>query len=107
MGDVVVVQASGEVDMFTAPGLGAALRAACDAARPTGSLVIDLSGIRFFSAAGLTQLDTVRRYCRERQLTLRVVATHRSVLRPLQITGLAALFDIAPTLEDATRSQRA
>jgi hypothetical protein len=53
--------------------------------------------------AGLIQLDTVRRCCRERRLTLRVAAIHHSVLRPLQVTGLDALFDIAPTLEEAIR----
>lgn len=103
LGDAVVVQASGEVDLHTAPDLAAALRAGCVAARPSGALVIDLTGIRFFSACGLTLLLTTQRYCHERQLTLRVVATHRSVLRLLRITGLDALFDIAPTLEEATR----
>jgi anti-sigma B factor antagonist len=97
-----MVQASGEVDLSTAARLGAALRAGGDA-RPLGPLVIDLTGIRFFSAAGLSQLDTIRRYCRERQLTLKVVATHRSVLLPMRITGLDVLFDIAPILEEATR----
>jgi anti-anti-sigma factor len=103
IGDAVVVQAGGEVDMSTAPRLGAALRAGGDAAHPPGPLVIDLTGIRFFSAAGLSQLDTIRRYCRERQVTLKVVATHRSVLLPMRITGLDVLFDIGPTLEEATR----
>lgn len=85
--------------MYTAPDLAAALRAVCG----PGPLVIDLSGIRFLSAAGLTSLLTTRWYCREQQLTLRVVATQRSVLRPLRITGLDTLFDITPTLDEATQ----
>jgi anti-anti-sigma factor len=101
--DAIVVQASGEVDMSTAPRLGSALRAGCAAARPPGPLVIDLTGIRFFSAAGLTQLVDIRRNCREREVTLRVVATHRSVLLPMRITGVDVLFDIAPTLAAAIR----
>ena len=106
VGDAVVVQAGGEVDQSTSARLGAALRTGGDAARPPGPLVIDLTGIRFFAAAGLTQLDIIRRYCRERQVTLKVVAGHRSVLLPLRITGLDVLFDIAPTLEEATRPHR-
>jgi anti-sigma B factor antagonist len=99
-----VVRASGEVDMFTAPGMAAALRAGCVVARSPGLLVIDLTGIRFFSAAGLTVLVSTRRHCRERQVTLRVVATDRSVLLPLRITGVDALLDITPTLAEATRA---
>lgn len=101
--DAVVVRASGAVDMYTAPGFDSELRAACIAARPSRVLVIDLDGIRFFSAAGLTLLLTTKRYCHEQQVALRVVATHHSVLRLLEITDLEALFDIAPTLQEALR----
>jgi len=102
--DAVVVQASGEVDLLTAPSLAGALRAGCVATTPPGLLVIDLTGIRFFSAAGLTVLLATQLLCRERQVALRVVANHRSVLLPLRITGVDTLFDIAPTLAEATRS---
>ena len=101
--DLVVVRARGEVDLCTAPALTTALRAACVAVDPPGTLVIDLSGIRFLSAAGLTALTATRLHCRERQVELRLVATHRSVLLPLRITGLDAQFDIAPTLPAAAR----
>ena len=101
--NVVVVRASGEVDMLTASGLAAALHAGRGAAHPAGLLVIDLTGLRFFSAAGLTVLVVTRRHCRERQVTVRLVATDRSVLLPLRITGLDELFDIAPTLAAAIR----
>jgi anti-sigma B factor antagonist len=77
-------------------------RAGCVAACPPGSLVIDLTGIRFFFGVGLTLLIDAQRRC-ERQVALRVVATHRSVLLPLRITGVDALFDIAPKLEEVTR----
>jgi anti-anti-sigma factor len=104
--DAVVVRASGAVDMHTAPGFDSVLRAACIAAHPSGVLVIDLGGIRFFSAAGLTLLLTTKRSCHEQQVALKVVATQRSVLRLLAITELETLFDIAPTVQEALRPYR-
>jgi len=101
--DAVVVWAFGEVDMLTAPRLAEALRAGCVATTPPGPLVIDLSGIRFFSAAGLTVLVATQLLCRERQVSLRVVANHRSVLLPLRVTGVDALLDVVPALAHATR----
>ena len=103
--DAVVVRAFGEVDMLTAPSLAEALRAGCVATTPPGPLVIDLTGIQFFAAAGLTVLVAAQLLCRERQVTLRVVANHRSVLLPLRVTGVDALLDVTPTLAQATRPQ--
>ncbi len=106
-GEAVVVHASGEVDMHSAGGFAEMLRTGANSVRPPGLLVIDLTGIRFFSAAGLTLLVAAQQRCRERQVALRVVATHRSVLRLMQITGLNALFDVMPSLEEATRPHAA
>ena len=55
------------------------------------------------SALWLTVLVAARLLCRERQVTLRVVANHRSVLLPLRVTGVDALLDVTPTLAQATR----
>jgi anti-sigma B factor antagonist len=103
VGDAAVVRAIGEVDLRNADGLAAALRAGWVAARPPGLLVVDLSGIVFISVAGLALLVATEQHCRERELELRVVATTRSVLRALRVTGLDALFAITPTLVAATR----
>jgi len=103
VGTTVVVRAIGEVDLGTAHGLAAALQAGWEAAHVPGRLVVDLSGIVFFSVAGLALLIATEQQCRERQLELRVVATTRSVLHALQVTGLDVLFDITPTLLAATR----
>jgi anti-sigma B factor antagonist len=103
VGDTVVVRAVGEVDPHSAGGLAAALRAGWVAARAPGRLVVDLSGVAFFSVAGLALLVAAEQQCRERQLELRVVATTRSVLRALRGTGLDVLFAITPTLVAASR----
>ncbi|MEU3648861.1 STAS domain-containing protein [Lentzea sp. NPDC034063] len=96
VGAAVVVRVSGEVDRVTAPALTTALRAGCQAADPSDSLVVDLTGIRFFAVAGLAALVITHRYCRRRDLTMRVVATHRSVLMPLHVTGLDTQFIVIP-----------
>lgn len=100
-GTAVVVRAVGEVDTATAPVLAAALRAGCGAARSPEPLVVDLTGLRFLAAAGLTPLVTTLLRCNERRVPLRVVAVRRNVLRPLRLTRLDALFDITPSLAEA------
>ncbi|WP_447007871.1 anti-sigma factor antagonist [Saccharothrix isguenensis] len=100
-GDAVVVRAVGEIDVVSAPVLAAALRAGCAAVRRPHPLVVDLTGVRLFSAAGLAVLATTKRQCLDRGVPLRVVATHRGVLRPLRVTGMDALFDVTSTLAEA------
>jgi anti-anti-sigma factor len=100
-GDAVVVRAVGEIDLVSAPVLAAALRAGCATVCRPHPLVVDLTGVRLFSAAGLAVLATTKRQCHERGVPLRVVATHRGVLRPLRITGMDALFDVTSSLAKA------
>jgi anti-sigma B factor antagonist len=101
VGDAVVVRAIGEVDARSADVLASALRAGWVAARRPGPLVVDLSGVVFFSVVGLELLITTEQHCRDRDLPLRLVAT-RGVLRALRLTGLDVLFDIT-TPARATR----
>jgi len=100
-GAAVVVRAVGEVDAATAPVLAAGLRTGRAAARPPWPLVVDLTGLRFLSAAGLTALAATLRRCDEHRVPPRVVAARRDVLRPLRLTGLDALLDIRATLAEA------
>lgn len=102
-GAAVVVRVAGEIDMATAPIMAAALRAGWIATVAPGPLVVDLSGVRFFSAAGLAALIATRRECLRLKISLRIVAADRCVLRPMRITGLDEVFDVTPSLADATR----
>ena len=94
----VTVRVAGEVDMSSAPVVAEALEKGCAEASRSSSLVVDLTGIRFFAAAGLALLLTVRQRCLDRQVPLLVVAPD-SVLRPLRIAGLDGLFDIVPPVD--------
>ncbi|WP_306750857.1 anti-sigma factor antagonist [Saccharothrix yanglingensis] len=103
-GRPVVVRATGEVDGCSAPVLAAALRTGRAAARRPRPLVVDLTGLRFFSAAGVNLLVATRRRCDARQVPLLLVATHRGVLRSLRAAGVGALFDVRPSLTEAIAS---
>ncbi|WP_166677717.1 STAS domain-containing protein [Amycolatopsis arida] len=98
-GGAVVLGVRGEVDLCTSPllrdGLLAHLRQA------SVPLVIDLTDVSFFAAAGLTVLVTARQAAVTAGIGLCVVANSRPVLLPLTITGLDRVLDIHPDLADA------
>ncbi len=99
--DWTVVQASGELDMSTAPDL----RSNLDLQLQTGrrQIITDLSAVTFMDCAGLNVLINIRTRAREAEGEMRLVATHRSVLRLLRLTGLDTAFSPYPTLEHARR----
>ena len=98
----VVITMRGEVDRSTSPLLWDALLAQLRPARP--QLVIDLTDVGFFGAAGLTVLAAVRDAAVAMGTRLSVVARTRVVLLPLTITGLDRVLDIYPDLADVTPS---
>lgn len=89
-GPTVRLAVSGEVDSSSAPVLARHLDDAL--AGPIEQLVVDLCGVTFLDSAGLCVLATTHRRAAERQVTVRVLASTRAVVRPLQITGLWGLL---------------
>lgn len=98
----VVITVHGEVDLLTSPLLLDALRTHLPG--PGAQLIIDLTAVDFFGAAGLTVLDTIRHETLTTATRLRLVANTRPVLLPLTITGMHTLFDIHPDLTHALRA---
>lgn len=94
-GDVLVVAVTGELDMDTAPEVGAAIVSGL--VEHPSALVLDLSGVTFFSSAGLSLLLETR----GRTDTLAVVATGRAVLRPIQLTTVGQLLTVFPSVDEA------
>ena len=86
----VVVAAVGEVDAFTAAPLRSLLDVLLERQPP--ELVLDLSGIRFLGSAGLAVLVEAQKSAKVRDVALRLIATNRAVIRPLEVTGLIDLF---------------
>lgn len=91
-GPAVHVTAAGEIDSSSAPALERRL-AAVLAGEPE-RLTIDLRAVTFLDSAGLCVLAATHKRTREQQIALRVLASTRAVIRPLQITGLWQLLGV-------------
>jgi anti-sigma B factor antagonist len=100
-GAVVRVAAVGEVDSSSAPLLRTQLEAALEG--ELRELVVDLDGVTFLDSAGLSVLAGAHRRAAARKVRLRVLASGRAVIRPLQITGLWDLLG-AEQVEPGTGS---
>jgi len=89
-GPTVRVVASGEIDSSSSLVLERHLDGVF-ASRPD-ELVIDLCAVTFLDSAGLCVLASAHRRAREQQTPMRLLASSRAVVRPLQITGLWRLL---------------
>jgi anti-sigma B factor antagonist len=89
-GDVVCVTAAGEIDSTSAP----LLRQKLDAVLESGlrELTVDLGRVTFLDSAGLCVLAATHRRAVRQDVRMRVLASSRAVIRPLQITGLWELL---------------
>src|SRR4051794_26658846 len=95
-GGAVIVRFTGEIDLSSVPSVRAAVTAALAAAAPPHLIVLDLTGVGFLASAGLAELQMARQLTADQHVPLRIVATSRVVLRPLEVTGIAATLDIRP-----------
>jgi len=95
---IVVTALHGDVDLATAPAMRAALDDALADAPPV--LVLDLSGVQFMASVGLTALVVLARDIPD-GTELRIVASGRATLRPIQLTGLEQTLPLYPTIEAA------
>jgi anti-anti-sigma factor len=97
----VIVRLVGEIDLNSVSPMRAALtRALADATAPH-PIVLDLTGVGFLASAGLAELQTAQQRAADQHTPLRIVATGRAVLRPLEVTGMAAALDIRPDMTAA------
>ena len=85
-GHAVRLVAVGEIDSSSAPLLRRELDAVLE--RAVQEIVVDLDGVTFLDSAGLCALASVHRRAAAKGVQLRVLASARAVMRPLQITGL-------------------
>jgi anti-sigma B factor antagonist len=89
-GPATVVTAAGEIDSTSAPVLRQHLEALLDS--DVGELTVDLRRVTFLDSAGLCVLATAHRRAVRQDVRMRVVASSRAVIRPMQITGLWELL---------------
>ena len=89
-GPTTVVAAAGEIDSTSAPVLRQHLEALLDG--DVTDLTVDLGQVSFLDSAGLCVLATAHRRAVRQDVRMRVLASSRAVIRPLQITGLWELL---------------
>ncbi len=89
-GPAMIVTAAGEVDSTSAPVLRQHLDAVLDS--EVGELTVDLRQVSFLDSAGLCVLATAHRRAVRQDVRMRVLASSRAVIRPMQITGLWELL---------------
>ena len=98
-GEVEVVAAAGEVDVFTAPGLDAAISAGLAAGHPR--LVVDLTGVTFLDSTGLGVLVKGLKGAREAGGSMHLVVTSDRIRKIFEITGLDSAMPLFDTVADA------
>ena len=99
--DVVIVRAVGDIDLGTAPLLSDHLDQATAQLTPPAPLILDLSGVEFLASVGLSELLKHSQRCVDLGSSLVVVATHRAVLRTMQITGLTENITVVSSIDAA------
>jgi anti-sigma B factor antagonist len=95
-----VVEARGEIDLYTAPKLKEQLGSLIEQDRVR--IVIDLGGVEFLDSTGLGVLIGSLRRCRERGGELALAAPKETVQKVLNITGLDKVFPIHGAVDEAT-----
>jgi anti-anti-sigma factor len=96
---VAVVHLAGELDMQTVAAAALELDRAIEGG-PAG-VVVDMTGLTFLASAGLAMLAAAGEKAGQASVTLRLAADNRVVLRPLEITGLDAGFEIRSSVDAA------
>jgi anti-sigma B factor antagonist len=91
-GSWCTVRITGDVDAYSGPVLAGHLVAAVEQAAVT-TVELDLRGVTFLDAAGLTALVVAHQAATSAGRVLRLrCGTNRAVLRPLDLTGLTTVL---------------
>lgn len=94
--EATVVAVHGDLDVEGGPLLRDALLEALGE-HPGQRIVVDLEGVDFLDSAGIGVLVGGRERARSGEGDLVLVATGRTVLKVLDLTGLTRVFEIHPS----------
>jgi anti-sigma B factor antagonist len=93
-----LITVSGELDMLTAPRLRQLLLEQVSA--PGADVAVDLDQVSFLASTGLGVLVESAQQATACGSVVRLICASRTVLRPLQLTGLDQVFEIHPRAAD-------
>ncbi len=92
----------GEIDLFTAPELKAALGEALESGQTR--IVVDLTDTSFLDSTALGVLIGAVKRLRSRDGVLTIVNTDPNIAKTFEITGLDQIFTIRPTRDEAVEA---
>lgn len=95
-GRSVLVRVTGELDHVTAGTLGAVLVDAETVVSPPAPVVVDLTGVTFLGAAGLSVLVDHHERCTALGSALLIVPGSKAARRAIIVTGLHARLALIP-----------
>ena len=106
--DAVLVRVKGDVDSSTVDELAAHLTAALKlaATHPARLVIVDLQPVTFFGSAALNAVLNCHEEGKATGTSVRLVADHDHVLRPIEVTELDRILEIYPTLSDALQRKQ-
>jgi anti-anti-sigma factor len=96
---VVVLEVEGEIDVDTAEVVLDALRLGFASEGP--AVVADLTHVSFFGSTGISTLITAHELADVHGKDFHVVAPHRAVKRPLEVTGVADVLVLHDSVDEA------
>ncbi len=97
-----VIAVGGEIDVYTAPRLRDTITELVAAGRY--NLVVDMTEVEFLDSTGLGVLVGGLKKVRANSGSLQLVCTHERLLKIFRITGLAKVFVIHPSADEALRA---
>ena len=98
-GDWSVVEVGGEIDVATAPRLREQLITLVNAQRYR--IVVSLEAVDFIDSTGLGVLISGLKRVRTHGGEFALVCTEQRILKVFEITGLLAVFNVYPTIDEA------
>ncbi len=98
--DHVIIEVSGEIDVYTAPKLRECITSLVDEGHR--NLVVDLEKVEFMDSTGLGVLVGGLKRVRTHEGSLELVCTQERLLKIFRITGLGKVFAIHGSQAEAT-----
>jgi anti-sigma B factor antagonist len=103
---VLVIAVTGDIDLESTPALREAVTAGIDHAGGE-PCVLDLTAGTFLGSSGLAALVELTGHAEARRVPLRIVVdANRSVIRPIEITGLDDVLRLYHSVDEAVRAGR-
>jgi anti-anti-sigma factor len=98
---LLVVQVAGDITMGNSLAIGSAILSAWDESDGPHAVIVDLGDVPHMDSSGLGTLLQLRNRAKNSGVPLILCRLQRSSRRLLDRTGLAGLFQIWPTVEEA------